>query len=400
MTNRYDRYYDSRPKPNDERNDAQRDRDRILFCSAFRRLSSVTQVVAPNELHTIHNRLTHSLKVAQIGKGLADRLIKKYEKEREIFNEVGGLDPFVVEAAGLAHDLGHPPFGHVAETELNALVSRGLDLSNSAELEDDANRDPGSSDSRAESSKKIPGLADGFEGNAQTFRIVTTLAARFYDKDKRGLDLTRATLCAILKYPWTRGMENEKRKYKKWGSYNSEQESLVWARMIAPEGNEIKSLEAALMDWADDIAYAVHDLEDFYRAGLIPLDRLVHSPSERDRFLSKEIERQRRDYGAVDEADLKQRFHHLMRILPFVGPFRGTHHERAMLRAFTSLLISQYMDTDAAVKLGGMGWNDKPLFIEPWAEMEVRLLKGLTWFYVIHSQALVLWPTEFDGLRG
>src|SRR5580658_2750535 len=102
----------------DSRRPGQRDRDRILYTSAFRRLAEVTQVASPDNAQVFHNRLTHSLQVAQVGRSLAEKLRLS---QPELADEVGGVDPDVVEAACLAHDLGHPPFGHTAEEELNAL---------------------------------------------------------------------------------------------------------------------------------------------------------------------------------------------------------------------------------------------------------------------------------------
>jgi dGTPase len=141
---REDRISGDRSK--DQREHYQRDRDRILYASAFRRLAEVTQVVSPAEGEVFHNRLTHTLKVAQVALRLAEMLLNRKggAKRAEAW---GGINPDVVEAAALAHNLGHPPFGHVAEDELNHLVSR------------------------------LAG-ADGFEGNAQSFRIVTKLAVR------------------------------------------------------------------------------------------------------------------------------------------------------------------------------------------------------------------------------
>jgi dGTPase len=107
--------------PGDRRSPGRRDRDRILYSSAFRRLSGITQVVSATDRHPIHNRLTHTLEVAQIGRSLAEELLRG-EANRDRASQLGGLDPDVVEAAALAHDLGHPPFGHVAEAELHRLV--------------------------------------------------------------------------------------------------------------------------------------------------------------------------------------------------------------------------------------------------------------------------------------
>src|SRR6202140_3294366 len=175
----------------EHRSPAQKDKDRVIYTSAFRRLAEVTQVASPGDAHVFHNRLTHSLQVAQVGRSLAEKL----RSNAEACDAVGGIDPDTVEAACLAHDLGHPPFGHTAEELLNTLV--------------------GSS-------------AGGFEGNAQSFRIVTKLA--FKSTTHAGLDLTSGTLAAVLKYPWLKGQN--KGKPHKWGAYKSEMADFEFARKV------------------------------------------------------------------------------------------------------------------------------------------------------------------------
>lgn len=192
----------------DQRDPFQRDRDRILYSSAFRRLSGVTQIVRSGEEDVFHNRLSHSIKVAQVGRRLAERCLADQPDESAHW----GLHAEVVEAACLAHDLGHPPFGHVGEQALNELV--------------EANGD-----------------SEGFEGNAQSFRIVTKLSVRF--ENVSGIDLTRATLAALLKYPWVRDEKEEKKK-KKWSVFQSEVEDFDFAKELLR--GEARTLEAELMD--------------------------------------------------------------------------------------------------------------------------------------------------------
>lgn len=150
---RLSRHNSETPKPGDSRSEFRRDRDRILYSSAFKRLSDVTQVVAADNAHVFHNRLTHSLQVAQVGQSIAEELIRS---QPTVAGEYVDVD--VVQAACLAHDLGHPPFGHTAEEELKKLA-------------------------------KGARLRDRFEGNAQSFRIVPKLA--FRSPEHSGLDLTR-----------------------------------------------------------------------------------------------------------------------------------------------------------------------------------------------------------------
>jgi dGTPase len=209
---RDERFY-VKDRPPDQCKEGQRDRDRVLYTSALRRLAAITQVVSPTEGSVFHNRLTHTLEVAQIGRRLAEDLCK----DEDLVEALGGIDPERVEAAALAHDLGHPPFGHIAEKVLDGLiVSRGVE--------------------------------DGFESNAQAFRIATKLAVR--KEEFPGLNLTRATLNAVLKYPWLR--ENSGPKHDKWSVYSTEDQEFSWVKEPYSLKND-RSPEAELMDWADDI---------------------------------------------------------------------------------------------------------------------------------------------------
>lgn len=325
------------------RDDFERDRDRILYSPALRRLVGVTQVVSPSEGEVYHNRLTHTLKVAQVARRLAELFERKF---KPIVDSLGDLNSDVVEAAALAHDLGHPPFGHVAEDELNQLVSEKVGV-------------------------------DGFEGNAQSFRIVTRLAV-LRPNSSYGIDLTRATLNAILKYPCM-----AKDGVRKYGAFWDDEEAFCWTRASQNEGDSSPTLEAQIMDWADDITYSIHDTEDFYRAGLIPLHLLAASATERDRFLDVAVASLNRKkkldnipgetFGRIFDAFCGQ--------LPTITTYSGTRSQRGALAEFTSRMVGDYIK---GTKLK----REKGLDIEPIYLAQVALLKELIWFYVIDNPTL------------
>lgn len=350
-TGRSDRM-SSGPARQDQRDPFQLDRDRILYSTAFRRLAGVTQVVSPGEGEVFHNRLTHTLKVAQIARRLAEMLLAR-PGGKELAEAWGGIDPEVVEAAALAHDLGHPPFGHVAEEELNHLVSEAS-----------------------------PDQPEGYEGNAQSFRILTTLAVR-RPGSKWGLDLTAATLAATLKYPrmWSAGA-------KKYGAYLSEKSPFDFARSLGTfHGEGRRSIEAQIMDWADDIAYAAHDTEDFYRAGLIPLEQLAVNPKERSYFRRKATER-RASIGKPfpgGESFLNE-FEGWLDSINLREPYRGARSQREALYGFISRTISTFVQGTKLVAPPGQGGEG--LEIDLGYRVQVELLKELTWCYVIHNPAL------------
>jgi len=308
----------------------------------------VTQVIAASSGYVFHNRLTHSLQVSQVGRRLAEKLLREStaDPSQEIL-----LDPDVVEAAGLAHDLGHPPFGHIVEEQLNELAA-----------------DFG-----------------GYEGNAQSFRILTKLA--FHSPKYDGLNLTRATLAAVLKYPWMRGQNTK--KPNKWGAYESEREDFDFAR--AGDANSIQQTpEAFLMDWADDITYSVHDLEDFYRAGRIPLHLLGTIDSEERAYFKQNLLDRHNASGG--NKDVVTRIDDLMNTLaslliftfPAMQAYRGTKAQRSGLRNFSGVLINRYVN---GVKWDSQADSKYPTVTKEFRD-EVLMLKELTWTYVIQDPAL------------
>jgi dGTPase len=328
----------------DQRSEFERDRDRILYSSAFHRLAGITQIVRAGEGGVFHTRQQHTIKVAQVGRRLGQKLLR----EQEAAATGRGLHPEVVEAACMAHDLGHPPFGHVGEHVLNDLVLQYDD--------------------------------DGFEGNAQSLRILTKLAVRFPDYD--GIDMTRATLAACLKYPWFRGTSGKKKK--KWSAYKAEKSAFDFAREFHP--HEQKTLEAELMDWSDDVAYSVHDLEDFHRCNALPWQQVF---SDKKRIITHALN------GEAEDSPLATRLSDAYeRLSGFLqgthgawleGPYNGTRQQREQLRRLTSQLIGKY--------IGSISVNedlDDPVAVKFNLDDvdEVAILKQITRDYIIASPIL------------
>lgn len=296
-------------------------------------MAAVTQVAASHETQLFHNRLTHTLKVAQFARRLAERLQ----------HEVPDVDADVAEAAALAHDVGHPPFGHIAEDQLDQLMVKNK-------------------------------VADGFEGNAQSFRIVTRLAV--HTSGRPGLNLTRATLRALTKYPWERATTGK--RHRKYGAYADEHEIFEWSREgLGAPAKDRQTAEATIMDWADDVAYALHDLEDFYAAGLVPLDRLARDQVAQMQFLERTRKRwqeQKREVSDDEWRDHEAIAENLFAEFP--AEREPSHLMRRMSASKANLFAT------------GLTYEDGHLVEDRDMRMQLDLLKSLTWTYVIESPAL------------
>lgn len=273
------------------RTDFARDRARLLHSSALRRLAAKTQVLSPTAgLDFARNRLTHSLEVAQVGRELATSL---------------GLDPDVVDTACLAHDLGHPPFGHNGERALNEWAS-----------------DIG-----------------GFEGNAQTLRLLTRIEPKVFGPDGRsyGLNLTRASLDASCKYPWpdTQAVGDPSGRAK-FGFYRDDIDAFEWMREGAPDRQ--KCIEAQVMDLSDDIAYSVHDFEDAVVNGSIDVAALG-ARVDHDDLVDSMFEW---IGGEVDHDELIAAFDRLDSLDVWMDEWSGSRRDHARLKNLTSTLIGRF----------------------------------------------------------
>ena len=325
-----------------QRSPFQRDRARVLHSSALRRLAAKTQVVEVGQADFPRTRLTHSLECAQIGRELGAAL---------------GCDPDLVDAACLAHDLGHPPFGHNGEAAL-AQVAAGC---------------------------------GGFEGNAQSLRLLTRLEAKVQGA---GLNLSRATLDGTLKYPWLASQADQggadwgERSpgaplLGKYGCYDEDAEAFDWIRESAPESRPC--LEAQVMDWADDVAYSVHDLEDGLHGGLIALERL-RDPGERLQ-VAELTKSQYCSPGTVTVGELTETFDRLLRLSFWPARFDGEPQTAAAVKNLTSELIGRFCDAAlrATRPVGSPPLTRYACDLNvPWRQrMECALLKGVTAFYVM-----------------
>lgn len=263
----------------------------MLHSAALRRLAAKTQVLSPaSPADFARNRLTHSLEVAQVGRELATSL---------------RLSPDVVDTACLSHDLGHPPFGHNGERAMNVWA-----------------HDIG-----------------GFEGNAQTLRILTRLEPKVVDADGRtfGLNLTRASLDAACKYPWTADHPlPDPGGRLKFGVYPDDEPVFRWMREGAP--GRVRCIEAEVMDLSDDIAYSVHDFEDAVVNGYLDPAALSHA-GEHDALLSAIQSWVGFDY-ARDE--LEDALYRLMRMPQWMTEFDGSRPALARLKNLTSDLIGRF----------------------------------------------------------
>ena len=315
----------------DSRGDFARDRARVLHSAALRRLADKTQVVGPRDGDTPRTRLTHSLEVAQISRGIGEGM---------------GLSPDLCEMAGLTHDIGHPPYGHNGEVALDEVAPCG------------------------------------FEGNAQTLRILARLEPKvLIDGTSFGLNLTRASLDAAVKYPVTRtnadGSVN-----RKYSAYDEDAAVLEWVR----EGHvdAAPPMEAQVMDFSDDIAYSVHDVEDGIVSGRVSL-RVLWDFVE----LAALAEKGAAAFGGdadslVDAADR-------LRSLPAIAAASEFDYSLGAwtgLKALTSQLVGRYVGAVTRATLGGnegmtLGRQHGRLVVPPDVEAEVRLLKTVAVLYVM-----------------
>ena len=326
------------PAKNPQRTPFERDRARVVHSSALRRLGAKTQVLGPSSDDFVRTRLTHSLEVAQVGRALGQAL---------------GCDPDVVDTACLSHDLGHPPYGHNGEKALDVVAAS----------------------------------IGGFEGNAQTLRILTRLEPKTLDASGRsvGVNLTRASLDAVAKYPWARGEGPggpQGRSARKYCCYDDDREIFAWMRAGAPAGR--RCLEAQLMDFCDDVGYSVHDVED-----AIALGRMDPARLGEDHEIDSVIEDTCAWYGADPGREaLGAAWERLAAQTSWITSYNGAPADAASLKNLTSQLIGRFVSAVAAATrevfgTGPLTRYDADLVIPVDTAAEILLLKGAAVHYVM-----------------
>lgn len=341
-------------KDGDPRSDVEVDRDRLVHSHAFRRLQRKTQIVGVSTVDFFRTRLTHTIECAQLGRAIAHRLTdSSWERVVEQRSQLADL----VEAACLAHDLGHPPFGHTGEEALDAVLRSEFGIR--------------------------------FEGNAQSFRIVTLLEPKKYRRvtspvDRPlGLDLTRATLQAMSKYPWDE-LDTRAGERGKFGVYDNadDREYFDWLW----EGvDSARTLATDILEAADDLAYAVHDLEDGIWARLIPVDQIVHGESwALERIFSMVEIRSPKLFSNVGEMEqvCREVFGRLADEPWARGPFDRSRSSEAGLKSLCSALTDELICdvTDG----GQLRWHaNRPL------QQRIALLKAVIWVWMIEQPELV-----------
>jgi dGTPase len=355
-TDVYARMGASRRRTDDPRSDVEVDRDRIVHSHAFRRLQRKTQIVGVHSIDFFRTRLTHTIECAQLGRAITRRLTDGSWEQVVPAQE---HRPDLVEAACLAHDLGHPPFGHTGEEALDQLLNEHWDMR--------------------------------FEGNAQSFRIVTLLEPKKYARLETpvgrplGLDLTRATLRAMMKYPWSESDHHRGRH--KFGVYDNVEdlEFHHWLWDGAPE-QASRNLATEIMEAADDIAYAVHDIEDGTWARLIPIDQIVQlEPWAIEKVAAMAARRNPgmfADPAREVEAEVRDIFGVLDGKAWARGPFDRSRASEGGLKSFCSALTDQLL---RSVTDGGrLTWAEN----QP-VQRRIAVLKAIIWVWLIEPPELV-----------
>lgn len=374
------------------------DLERIRFSPYYSRLAAVTQVISQNGAgQGVHNRLTHTIKVTSVARAIATAINRPGDPRRALVDQLGGCHPVVVQAAASAHDLGHPPFGHLGEQVLDRIARQRY------------------------------GLTDGFDGNAQTFRILTALDALH---PAGGMNLTAAVRAAVLKYPWCRtafprphpselaqpprgaGGNGHDPGSAKFSAYFLDADEMVEVRAAYPRLSPVRqTVECSVMDIADDLAYSLHDLDDFHRAGILQYAaiakefrewrahsaRLAREDSLRPDVPGRSLEALRRrihakDPWIADDDAFSTAVEHVHADLVdglLAVPYDGSRAAERALGDFTGQWLAHLQD--AVTITLGPGPRSGHVSLLPQAWHEVAILKFVHQRFVLQRPDLALY---------
>jgi dGTPase len=359
------RYAENPASSKDHRHATERDRDRILHSAAFRRLQGKTQVFGIGQADFYRTRLTHSIETAQIARGIAHNLlIEKPALER-------CLTPELAEAAALAHDLGHPPFGHMGEQTLDACMK---EVSRKARV------------------RGKMGLR--FEGNAQTFHIL--VAAEPKSPSYPGLNLTRATLTGVLKYPYEQDIGNDKFIFAsdlpmaKWALMKGS--PILKGQIKSKPRHSKTSITCQILDWADDCAYSIHDVEDALQAQFLHPGDLDHARFARRVFAHYEDTRKNEAVPKMEFSEMQERLLDLKkRILPSEYGDERAQRKSAMRNILNDLITSASIESSGGGRRADFSWH---LVVPDEARILSVICKSVIWEAVITDPRVAAMSTK------
>jgi dGTPase len=358
-------YPEAPPSPKDHRHPTERDRDRILHSSAFRRLQGKTQVFGIGQADFYRTRLTHSIEAGQIARAIANNMLVEEPRLESC------LRPELAEAVALAHDLGHPPFGHGGEKTLDACMK---DVSGRARL-----RGKG---------------ALRFEGNAQTFHVL--MAAEPKSPSYPGLNLTRATLAGVMKYPYEQDTGNDKFIFAsdagtaRWALRDGT--NLVTAKQMEKGGRPLTSVACQILDWADDCAYSIHDVEDALQAQFLRPGDLTDARFAQRVLQHYEETRESECVPALTLQEIRERLRALkQRVRPPESGDERAHRKEALRNILNELITEVEVQPRSGSQRDDFAWA---LIVPTESRILSAVCKSIIWEAVITDPRVAAMTTK------
>jgi dGTPase len=353
------------PSPKDHRHPTERDRGRILHSSAFRRLQGKTQVFGIGQADFYRTRLTHSIEASQLARAIANNLLA----EEPLLARC--LTPELAEAVALAHDLGHPPFGHAGERSLDACMR---DVSRRGRR-------------RGQGALR-------FEGNAQTFHVL--VAAEPKSPSYPGLNLTRATLAGVMKYPYAQDTGNEKFIFPsdtataRWALRKAG--NLLNARQVEKGAKPQTSIACQIMDWADDCAYSIHDIEDALQAQFLRPGDLTDARFAQRVAQHYEETREGESVPPLARSEIRMRLRALKkRIRPPESGDERAYIKQALRNILNELITVVSIRTRPGAHRSDYAWT---LIVSDEARILSALCKAVIWEAVITDPRVAVMTTK------